>query len=102
MDGLFDNSRAVRVLSEATRARRHLSLGDVLQAGLPAVYLGYGDRLLFMDGTIYDATDPHAPEAILRDVVDNPALAVGFEFGWRHAPGCVCSFCAARPAQATA
>jgi len=98
----FDKYRVLRLLAEASTTRRRLSLSDVLCAGLPAVYRGYGDSLLFVDGTIYDASDPDALEAILHDVANDPALTVGLEFGWLHSATCGCSFCRPRPAQATA
>ena len=93
---MVDGRQVERVLADAGRARRRLSLGQVIDAGLPAVYLGFGDRLLFMDDTIYDARDPSSLAEILRGVRGEPDLAVGLEFGWRHQHDCTCLFCAGR------
>ena len=85
-----------RVFAEASRGKRRLSLEEVLQAGLPAVYQQYGDRLLYMDGTIFDATDPRAVTEIPLIVAGAATQAVGLEFGWRQAGDCPCPFCSRR------
>jgi hypothetical protein len=81
------------MLAANSRARRRLSLDEVLAAGLPAVYQRYGDRLLYADGRIFDASDPNALVEISPIAPGVTAQAVGLEFGWRHAGDCACDFC---------
>jgi hypothetical protein len=90
---MADGRHVERVLAEASRARRRLSLEEVINAGLPAVYQGFGEQLLYMDGTIYDASDPSSLAEILLGVVCEPHRAVGLEFGWRHTGDCSCLLC---------
>ncbi len=87
------------VLAGATRARRRLSIQEVLEAGLPAVYQQYGDRLIYLDGRILDVSDPAAPAEVVVISPDSPDAArqVGLEFGWRHVSGCLCANCAMQP-----
>ncbi len=100
---MADNGRVEKVLAEASRARRRLSLADVVNAGLPAVYQQYGERLVYMDGRIFDASDPSSPAEIANIVAGEADQAVGLEFGWRHAGDCSCPFCAIdRPASLVA
>jgi hypothetical protein len=89
-----------RVLVEASRVRRRLSLEEVLEAGLPAVYQRYGDRLLFTDGRIFDASDPEALAEIPLILADGSLETVGLEFGWKHAGDCPCHLCTTRLAAA--
>ena len=72
------------VFAKARRAPRRLSLADVVSVGLPAVYQQFGEQLLYVDGTIFDASDPSLPAEILN-VADESDEAVGLEFGWQHA-----------------
>jgi hypothetical protein len=81
------------MLATDSRARRRLSLDEVLAAGLPATYQRYGDRLLYLDGRIFDASDPNALAEISPIAPGATVSAVGLEFGWRHAGGCACRFC---------
>jgi hypothetical protein len=90
------------VLAEASRAKRRLSFEEVLEAGLPAVYQQYGDRLLYMDGRIFDASDPSSLAEIPLIVAGAAEQAVGVEFGWRHAGDCPCLFCSKRSADEAA
>jgi hypothetical protein len=90
------------VLVEASRAKRRLSFEEVLEAGLPAVYQQYGDRLLYMDGRIFDASDPSSLAEIPLIVAGAAEQAVGVEFGWRHAGDCPCLFCSKRSADEAA
>jgi hypothetical protein len=78
---------------EPSRARRKLSLEEVRSAGLPASYQGFGERLHYVDGTIYDARDPSSPAEIPLGAADEADQAVGLEFGWQHAGDCACSLC---------
>ena len=84
-----------RVLADAGQGRRRLSLADVLDVGLPAVYQQYGEQLVFIDGRIFDASDPSAPAEIHSNASDEADVAVGVEFGWRHVGDCSCRLCAA-------
>jgi hypothetical protein len=90
------------VLAEASRAKRRLSFEEVLEAGLPAVYQQYGDRLLYMDGRIFDASDPSSLAEIPLIVAGAAEQAVSVEFGWRHAGDCPCLFCSKRSADEAA
>lgn len=90
---MTNERRVEKALAEASRARRRLSLADVVNAGLPAVYQQYGEQLVYLDGTIFDASDPRALTATPILVVDEADKAVGLEFGWRHAGDCSCRFC---------
>ena len=80
------------VFAKARRAPRRLSLADVVSVGLPAVYQQFGDQLIYMDGSIFDASDPSLIAEIVN-VADESDRAVGLEFGWRHADGCSCLVC---------
>jgi hypothetical protein len=99
---MVDGRHVATVLAEASRAQRRLSLEDVFKAGLPAVFQEFGERLLFMDGRIYDASDSSSLAEILLGVVCEPDQTVGLEFGWRHAGDCSCLFCAKRSAHEAA
>jgi len=90
------------VLAQASRGKHRLSLEEVLQAGLPAVYQQYGDRLLYLDGRIFDAADPRALAEIALMVTGAATQVVGVEFGWRHASDCCCQFCLKRTADRAA
>jgi hypothetical protein len=89
-------------LAEVSRARPRLSFEEVLTIGLPAVYQEFGERLLFIEGRIYDASDPSSPVEILLNVVRKPDHMVGLEFGWRHAGDCSCLLCSRRAADEAA
>ena len=88
------------VFAKASSAKRRLSLEEVLEAGLPAVYQQFGEQLLYMNDRIFDASDPGSLAEILLIVAGEAERAVGVEFGWRHAGDCSCSFCSKRPAAA--
>jgi hypothetical protein len=89
-----DGRLVEKMLAEASRARRRLSLADVVNAGLPAVYQQYGEQLIYLDGRIFDASDPSSPAETSLLVEGDADQAVGVEFGWRHAGDCSCPFCA--------
>jgi hypothetical protein len=99
---MADRGQVESVLAEASHARRRLSLEEVVDAGLPAVYQGFGERLLYVDGTIFDARDPSAPAEIPLGVGGESDQAVGLEFGWQHVGDCSCLFCSTRPANEAA
>ena len=90
------------MLTEAGRARRRLSLDEVLAAGLPALYERYGDRRLYWGGTIFDASNQRALTEIPLIVAGTAIQAVGVEFGWRHGGGCSCRFCSRQTADEAA
>jgi hypothetical protein len=74
-----------------------LLLEEVRASGVPAYFFDHGERLLFLDGEIYDlrevgtaaraGTNPTPlPHAILEN-------GVGLEYGWRHIADCACPHC---------
>ena len=81
--------------------RRQLTLEEVVSAGRPALYLRFGEALLFVDNTIFDVRRPGSPTEVALGVpLDDPHLgthAVGIEFGWRHALHCACPMCLSQP-----
>jgi hypothetical protein len=95
---MADGRRIERVLAKASRAGRRLSLEEVRSAGLPAVYEEFGERLLYLDGAVFDASDPSSPAEVSLGVAGEPKQAVGLEFGWQHAGDCSCHFCSRQPA----
>ena len=79
---------------EPQPGQRRLSAEEVLASGRPALFDDFGERLLFVDGQLFDlraaglspdgAPLPEPlPERVLR-------AGVGIELGWRHARGCDC------------
>lgn len=91
---MADARHVEKLLVETSRARCRLSLADVMTVGLPAVYAQFGERLVYLDGRIFDASDPSTLAEIPVSVADWSGQAVGLEFGWRHASDCSCRFCA--------
>ena len=85
---IVDERYIEQVLTETGRARRRLSLTDVVNAGLPAVYSQFGEQLLFMDGRIYDASDPSLLTEVPIAATGESDETVGLEFGWQHAGDC--------------
>jgi hypothetical protein len=85
------------VLAAPGRAGRRLCLEEVLEAGLPAVYQRYGERLLYLEGRIFDASDPGALAEVAVIAAGAVSEAVGLEFGWQHAADCSCAFCSVEP-----
>ncbi len=79
------------------RGRRRLSLQEVRESGLPALFFEYGDALLYLDGQLYNAADwvvsevSAAPQPLPAQILEN---GVGIEYGWQHAANCTCRFCA--------
>jgi hypothetical protein len=80
-------------LAAKRNASPRLSLEDVLNAGLPAVYRDHGEHLLFRDGRIFDGSRVGAAAVEPLIVLGSGHEAVGLEFGWRHVAGCSCSLC---------
>lgn len=88
--------------AETSRPPRRLSLADVVSAGRPAVYQQYDERVLFIDGRIFDASDPGLLAKISLDMTGDSRATVGLEFGWRQAVGCSCPFCSTSLTRLTA
>jgi hypothetical protein len=78
-----------RTFAEST-SRRRLSFEEVVQAGLPAAFRDFGEALVFLDGKLFDVSQP---EAVVELPLDDAGPVNGLEFGWRHAVGCRCRFC---------
>ena len=87
------DAMVVEAMLGASRAGRRLCLEEVLEAGLPAVYERYGERLLYLEGRIFDARDPGALAEVAFITTGAAVEAVGLEFGWQHAADCSCDFC---------
>jgi hypothetical protein len=69
----------------------------VRRIGRPALFLDWGETLLFRDGTLFDvhaAADglalAYPPEELPAQVLD---AGVGIDYGWRHLTGCDCRLC---------
>jgi hypothetical protein len=78
----------------AGHGRRRLSFDEVVALGLPAFYESHGDRLLYLNGSIFDASDPASLVGEGSPLMTGGGLqAVGIEFGWRHADDCSCACC---------
>jgi hypothetical protein len=74
-----------------------LLLEEVREIGLPAYFFDHGERLLFLDGDIFDlrevgtaARDGASPMPLPHGILET---GVGLEYGWRHAAGCACPHC---------
>lgn len=84
-----------------------LALREVREIGLPAVFLDFGEALLYLDGQLFSLRDMRAakgapgvlPAPLPSQVLD---CGVGIEFGWRHLGGCACRFCWGRGEQRAA
>jgi len=78
-------------------SRRHLTLEEVRQASVPAVYREFGDNLIYLGGIVYslpaeaDPSDLETHLALPGTYVVNQE--VGIEFGWEHPLDCDCPFC---------
>jgi hypothetical protein len=79
------------------RGRRRLSLEEVRESGLPALFFDYGDALLYLDGQLFNARDWVASDLASTPPPPLPAqileAGVGIEYGWQHAADCTCRFC---------
>ena len=78
-------------------SRVRLSLDEVRASGLPAYFSDHGERLLFLDGDLYDRRDRDAalkrgspPQPLPRQLLES---GVGIEYGWRHTADCACPVC---------
>jgi hypothetical protein len=78
-----------------------LTLREVRESRLPAVFFDYGEALLYLDDQLFSLErvdgNGHGPGKVAfipspmpRQVLES---GVGIEHGWRHADGCRCRFC---------
>jgi hypothetical protein len=77
--------------------RKTLAFDEVAASGRPAVFLEFGDSLLYLGGEVFILRDmdPFARPYATPPILEQRALvhAVGFETGWHHCEGCDCDFC---------
>ena len=89
-----DHGTLRKTLAETRTSRRRLGFAEMVEAGLPATFLDFGESLIFIDGRLFDA---QRPEAVVELALDGPDEVAGLEFGWRHAEPCPCRFCERPP-----
>ena len=74
-----------------------LSLAQVREVGLPALFLDYGEALLYLEGDVFDVDATRAPMRAGSRPIPLPtailARGVGIDYGWHHAGDCACRFC---------
>ena len=74
-----------------------LSLYEVRSLRRPALFLEYGDNLLYDDERLFDLTPESPGEPPEYPPLMLPAQVLergtGIEFGWRHLAGCDCAHC---------
>ena len=82
----------------AASRQPRLTLREVREAGLPAMFMDYGEVLLYLDGDLYSLEDARGtgqhtqlPPPLPSQVLET---GVGLEYGWRHLSGCRCRCCA--------
>lgn len=80
---------------------RGLSLDEVRACGLPAIFLDYGEVLLYRDNQLFDLRrlngQPEAsPFPLPARVLES---GLGIEYGWHHVGGCTCRLCRASDEQ---
>jgi hypothetical protein len=97
-----DSSDMRRILAETKSGRCRLSFAEIVEVGLPAAYVDFGERLVFLDGKLLDAQQPGAAIEIPIDGPMGLNGMIGIEFGWRHARACPCRFCAQLQSQRAA
>jgi hypothetical protein len=91
---------------EGAADRPLLSLDDVAATHRPATFSGFGDHLLYIEGTVYAL--PRRPEPPdLAQPMSLPGAyvvtqTVGIEFGWQHLNECTCDLCMEGPQRAAA
>ena len=79
---------------------RILSLNEVASLGAPALFLDYGETLLYENGVLYDLHETleggagrFPPEKLPVEVLEH---GTGIEYGWYHLVGCDCPACRKR------
>lgn len=86
-----------QAVTRRSDSERPLSLSEVRRIGRPALFLDWGETLLFREGALFDlegALDERAladpPKVLPIQIMET---AVGIEYGWRHLAGCDCPSC---------
>jgi hypothetical protein len=77
---------------ELKQSQRPLTIEEVREAGLPAIFSAFGDHLAYADGTVYAL--PREPDPC--ELADLPHFfgayvvtnVVGIEYGWYQLDGC--------------
>jgi hypothetical protein len=87
---MADNRVVRKTLAETRTSRRRLGFAEIVEAGLPAAFLDFGEVLVFIDGKLFDAQQPEAAQELPFDASSE---LTGIEYGWRHAEACGCRFC---------
>ena len=79
---------------------RPLSLDEVTSLGEPALFLDFGEALLYEHGCLYDLHETvsasalaYPPEELPAQILDHGA---GIEYGWHHLSECACRACCER------
>jgi hypothetical protein len=84
-------------LTRGAPSRRRLTLDEVRQASVPAVFRAFGDNLVYLGGTVYSLPAEPDPDALETNLALPGTYVVseevGIEFGWEHLHGCDCPFC---------
>lgn len=93
---MIDQADVERLLATSRGARR-LSLDEVRQSGLPALFLDYGEVLLYLDDQLFCLRDvvSHQQESAPPPPLPAHVLnsGVGIEYGWRHLTDRACPVC---------
>lgn len=76
---------------------RLLTLTEVRAIGRPALFLDWGEYLLFQDGALFDLRETDDKDGHVHPPTELPAqmleIATGIDYGWRHLTGCDCTLC---------
>ena len=94
---LGDRPRWTAMRFDRPRSPVPLSLAQVREVGLPALFLDYGEALLYLEGDVFDVDATRAPLRAGSGPIPLPAAilasGVGIDYGWHHAGDCACRFC---------
>ncbi len=74
-----------------------MSLDEVMESGLPALFLDYGELLVYLEGDLFGVRagdEAHAQPVLVPLPPGILKRGLGVEYGWRHLVGCACCFCA--------
>ena len=86
-------ARRPDLLTKSACSPKALLLEEVRRAGLPAYFFDDGEKLVYLDGELYDLADARAgtgARALPREVLES---GVGIEYGWHHIEHCACALC---------
>jgi hypothetical protein len=87
-------ARRPDLLAKSACSPKVLLLDEVRRAGLPAYFFDDGEKLVFLDGELYDLAETRAgtgaPRPLPREVLES---GVGIEYGWHHIEHCACPLC---------